>query len=391
MLKLNRINQACAVALALVFPGAAMAADAPAGQLLFVSGLVTIVDTKGIERPATKGDKIGPGERLVTGGGAIGQIKLSDGSLIGLRSDSDLKLDAMKPADVKGPAERVMFLSKGAVRVVNVDSGDREKHLPVLLQTPTATIGLRNADNESIVVPTTAAGGVKPVIDPGTYSRMAVGDGVIKTTGGETSLGASQTAFAATGSTSFAPTRIAAMPELLTKTLLPAAAGGTVIPAGSPAFPDRMAVPVTGLTPPSPAGGLNLATPTSLGTRVIATLTPTGGFATSSVILQPVKAPTLVDTGSIDVSTVSIAKLSTLPTATLATLPQATLQLLPPATLATLPPTTIKSLSPAVQATVSPLLTITQQTAVTNAVAAPIKTTTTVPITTTTTLRAIKF
>jgi hypothetical protein len=379
MLKLNRINQACAVALALVFPGAAMAADAPAGQLLFVSGRVTIVDAKGVERPAIKGGAIGPGERLVTGGGAIGQIKLSDGSLIGLRSDSDLKLDAMKPADGKGPAERVMFLSKGAVRVVNVD-GDRQKHLPVLLQTPTATIGLRNADNESIVVPAAVVGGAKPAVDPGTYSRMAVGDGVIKTAGGETSLGTSQTGFAASGSATL-PTKIAALPVLnppVLPVVTPGVAGGS-LPTGGivPLVTGPIALgPSSTQLPPQLPNSFTAVSPTS---RVITPIPP--------IILTPPKPPTLKG-ANLDITTATTKTLINLPPETLATLPQATLEKLPPATLATLPAATIKSLTPAVQGTVTPLLTPIQQTAVTTAVPAPINTTTLVPITT---LKGVKF
>ena len=127
----NRSTLAAAIAFAIANP-AAHAADAPAGQILFVSGAVKIVDAKGIERDAKKGDRIGPDEHVVTGAGAIGQIKMPDGGLIGVRPDSDLRFDQPKAGDASG--ERVVFLSKGAVRIVNVEGG-RDRPLPMLLQT----------------------------------------------------------------------------------------------------------------------------------------------------------------------------------------------------------------------------------------------------------------
>lgn len=384
MFRSKPVHQACMIALTMLFPAAAMAADAPAGQVLFVSGEVKIVDALGVERIARKGDRIGPDEHVRTGGGAIGQIKMPDGSLIGVRPDSDLRFDKPKPGDGN---EHVVFLSKGAVRVVNVESG-AEKLLPLMLQTPTASIGLRNADNESMVVPRPVAGAPTPPVDPGTYSRMAVGSGILKTTGGETPLAPSQTGFAAIGSTTL-PTKIAALPVITTiSPVSPPVVTSPVV--GGTTLPPRVAVPIApiALSPSSAidTAGLRLPPPTST-PSVIAPLKPIAIVPISPIIIQPIKPPTLVDTGSIDVSMVSPTKLATLPPATLAQLPTATLNTLPTATLATLPLDTIKSLSPTVQTSVTPLLTTTQQTTLTTTVAAPVKTTTIVPITTTTTLK----
>lgn len=361
MTKLKRINQACAITLAMGLPGVAFAADAPAGQLLFVSGVVKIVDAAGKERPAKKGDGIAPGERIVTDGGAMGQIKMSDGSLIGVRHDSDLKVDKLNPGGSQGPDERVMFLSKGAVRIVNVENGDKEKHLPVLLQTPTATIGLRNADNESIVVPAPLAGGGKPANDPGTYSRMAVGGGVIKTTGGESSLAINQVTFAPTGGTAL-PTTIAMMPDTMIRSI-PAVSPVPVAGGGTTTLPDKISAPVgpiTGSPLPIAIAPAGMRPPSITAPVTLMLNTPIAIAPISPIIIQPVKPPTLVNTGTIDVKSLPPATIATLPTAilmtlppaTLATLPTATLVTLPPETLATLPPKTINTLPPTLQTTV---------------------------------------
>lgn len=245
MKTLNRITWIVALAFVIMGQRAALAADTAAGQLLFVSGAVKIVDAFGVERTARKGDRIGPEEHVVTGAGAIGQIKLPDGSLIGVRPDSDLMLD--KPRSGNGPDERVVYLSKGAVRIVNVEGG-KDKPLPVLLQTPTASIGLRNADNESIVVPTRAAGSANPPVDAGTYSRMTMGSGVLRTNAGETPLAPSQTGFAPTGGNA-PPTKIVALPDMGGRANPPGAIGG--VPATG-----RTAAPATGPMALGPLAGV---------------------------------------------------------------------------------------------------------------------------------------
>jgi hypothetical protein len=318
---------------------------------------------------------------MVTGGGAIGQIKMPDGSLIGVRPDSDLKFDKPKPGDGRGADDRVVFLSKGAVRIVNVEGG-QDKPLPLLLQTPTASIGLRNADNESVVVPTRTAGGATPPVDAGTYSRMTMGAGVLKTTGGETPLAPSQTGFAAIGSTAL-PIRIAALPDMVITP--PTAAPGAAL--GVP-LTGRVAAPVIGPVTLGPIdAGLKLPPPT-LSPIMISPMTPITVAPIAPIIIQPITPPTLVNTGSVDFTNVAPAKLATLPQATLVQLPPTLLATLPPATLSTLPLTTIKGLPATTQLTVTPLLTPLQQTNLILTPPPPVITKTIIPITTTTTFKA---
>jgi hypothetical protein len=373
------------MAFALGLPGVAFAADVPAGQILFVSGVVKIVDAAGVERLAKKGDKILPDEHMVTAGGAIGQIKMPDGSLIGVRPDSDLKFDKPKAGDGRGVDERIVFLSKGAVRIVNVEGG-QDKPLPLMLQTPTASIGLRNADNESVVVQSRAAGGATPLADPGTYSRMTIGVGMLKTAAGETPLAPSQTGFAALGSAAL-PTRIAALPNLVVTP--PAAVPGAAL--GGP-LTGRVAAPAIGPVTlgPAPAivdAGFKLPPPT-LSPIVISPMTPVTVAPIAPIIIQPITPPTLVNTGSIDFTNVAPAKLANLPSATLVQLPPTLLATLPPATLSNLPLTTIKGLPATTQLAVTPLLTPIQQTNLILTPPPPVITKTIIPITTTTTFKA---
>ena len=65
----------------------------PAGTVLFSSGELQIIDPSGVSRVGKAGDLLQPGERVVAPEGGICQVKMWDGSLIGLRPDSEIKFD----------------------------------------------------------------------------------------------------------------------------------------------------------------------------------------------------------------------------------------------------------------------------------------------------------
>ena len=148
------------------------AAAATAGTLLFAQTGTQIVGATGATRPASKGDVLQTGERLLTPAGAISQVLLPDGSLLGMRSESELKIDAA-PAGADSKAPTVTLVS-GAARVIGAELMDGKKVSNFTLQSGTATVKLKAADLESAVV---KAGGSD--VAPGSYQRLLVGSGSV--------------------------------------------------------------------------------------------------------------------------------------------------------------------------------------------------------------------
>jgi hypothetical protein len=154
---------------------------APEATVLFAQPGTQIISPTGVSRPVKKGDVVQTGERLVTPPGGISQIKLLDGSLVGLRPDSELKIALPPAASDKGV--QVVSLTKGAARVVGAELMDDKKPSRFTLQSGLATLQLKGADLESSIVPAT---GPNPVVggDAGSYNRMLVGTGTIGNSGG---------------------------------------------------------------------------------------------------------------------------------------------------------------------------------------------------------------
>lgn|GEM_PF-3849061 len=144
-----------AIALAALQPVAAQAAD-PIGKVIFQSGGAFIVDAAGKQRAASKGDLIMPGERLVTGDNALTQVKMRDGSFVGLRPGTDLKFQEMRLAGKD--AGQDVALASGSIRVLNLPGEGTLKPVPVNVQAGDARIVLRGADMESSVKRDRAAG-----------------------------------------------------------------------------------------------------------------------------------------------------------------------------------------------------------------------------------------
>lgn len=188
-------------------------AASPAATLLFAQDGTQIVDTNGVARSAKKGDVVQSGERLLTAAGAISQIQLPDGSLIGVRPDSELRLGV----DAAGPQSAPsVTLLQGAARVIGSELMDVKKPSNITFQSGFATLRLQGADLESAVVRgdkgTNPGSGVTPSA-PGSYQRLLIGSGSIGTGAQQTSLAPRQVNFV--GANNSPPTVVAsAMPAL---------------------------------------------------------------------------------------------------------------------------------------------------------------------------------
>lgn len=167
---------AAAVALAI---GSSSAAAAVIGQVLFAKGEVQIVGSDGSTRPAKRGEPVEDGERIVTGPGALGQVKMRDGGYVGVRPNSRMRF-ATAPA---AGAPRVIELDDGNVRVLNVKLSENSNPLPVMLKTPQGQVEVNDADTLAAIVPGTGTGGGKQTLfrlDRGT-GTASDGKGVTRT------------------------------------------------------------------------------------------------------------------------------------------------------------------------------------------------------------------
>jgi hypothetical protein len=152
---------------------------APEATVLFAQPGTMVIDAAGVARSVKRGDVLQSGERLSTPPGGISQLKLLDGSLIGLRADSEVKITPPPPAAVDKGLQ-VVSLTKGAVRVVGAELMDDKKPSRFTLHSGLATLQVKGADLESSVVAPTS--GPRPAggADAGSYNRMLVGTGSIE-------------------------------------------------------------------------------------------------------------------------------------------------------------------------------------------------------------------
>jgi len=163
-------------------------AQADAAQVIFTNDKLTIIDAKGVERVAKQGDFIQPGERLITPPGVIGQIRLPDGTLLGARPGTDLKLESI----VGALGKNILVLNEGNVRVVNVEPPKGPKPMPMDVVSPISTLQITAGDGEAIHVKP----GSKPGVEPGTYNRLQFGTAIVRNDKGELPLQLLQPIFA---------------------------------------------------------------------------------------------------------------------------------------------------------------------------------------------------
>ncbi len=150
----------------------ALAAD---GHFLSVVGDVRVVDARGgVARPE-RGGPIEAGDTVITGSPALAQIRMTDGGLISVRADTEMKLSDYAFAGGEDSAGRVLFdLLRGGLRSITGLIGARNR-AAYSVRTPHATIGIRGTDHITHVNlqarPDLPAGTVDAVLQGGTYLR----------------------------------------------------------------------------------------------------------------------------------------------------------------------------------------------------------------------------
>lgn len=236
----------CVLASAAFTPGFC---ETPVATLLFAQQGTQIVSETGNVRAARQGDTLQSGERLLTPAGAISQLVLADGSLIGMRPDSELKIDQSATGAGNRPA--AVSLVSGAAHVIGAELMNPNKTSNFTFRSGSATLSLKGADLESAVVKPDAKQPPGQGSTPGSYQRLIAGSASVANGGVTSALAPKQVSFV--GAANAAPVMLASTANNLfapNRAGNPGASGPpTTVKGVPPAAP--LAAPNLGNSPPT--------------------------------------------------------------------------------------------------------------------------------------------
>jgi len=204
-LDISKLTTLAAFLIVFTLPGIGHAVEA--GKFQFVIGDIKVVSGSGVERVPVKGEAFNPGETIITGVSGSAQIRMSDGGLVAVRPDTQMKLTQyVFNGREDGSERKLVSLIKGGFRAITGLIGNRNKENYKIL-TPSATIGIRGTDHEAVVIPPNATGGFQA----GTYDRVYRGATIIETDKGKLIVNPNQVGF--TPGKGIAPVLLPKIPE----------------------------------------------------------------------------------------------------------------------------------------------------------------------------------
>jgi FecR protein len=175
----KRLASLCA---ALVFSGFSYDIFAASGKFQFVSGDVRVQTKTGEVLNVAKGTEVNEGDVIISGAPALAQLKMEDGGMLVIRPKTRLTISTYRFNGTEDGTERATYrLDRGTVRAITGQIGKTNKQ-NYLIQTPTASIGVRGTDHEPAFIPKNddEYDGAKP----GTYDKVNTGETYIETKGG---------------------------------------------------------------------------------------------------------------------------------------------------------------------------------------------------------------
>lgn len=331
-------------------------ADDPAGQVQIVVGAAQLIDGMGKQRPLERGSEIRQGDRIVTGDGALVQLKLTDGTYLSVRTNTDVSVDKYKYDEKSAQGSSMLLkLAQGALRSITGFIGSRSPEAYKVV-TPTATIGIRGTDHEPVFIPEPKTGEI-PAGPPGTYDKVNSGATFIQTTAGSVEIRPGQVGFVPV-LTNTPPKLLPAVPDFFKK--LDGKDGGLAARkpgldgkgelraplrtlGGAALEPNARLLAPGALEPAAQPGDPNLIAPSAVKTLAIeGTLSPATtplAPATASTTLAPLNA-------TISPNTAIIANPTISPT-------------ISPTVIQTISPTIVQTISPTISPTVSPTISTT--------------------------------
>ena len=208
---IRQLVLACALATAV---NAVLVAPAlgQAGQIQSATGEVQIRRASGQTVPAVADLSIGEGDTILTGSGSEVQLRMADDARLTVRANTQIKVQTYRYEGREDGSERgIISLLHGALRSITGAIGRTNKN-NLLLHTPTATIGIRGTDHESVYIP--LADAALPGVEPGTYNKVNSGETYIEAHGRRVELAPEQAGFAGLDPR-VAPVRLREVPSFL--------------------------------------------------------------------------------------------------------------------------------------------------------------------------------
>ena len=192
-----------------------------AGYIQMVLGDATVWERTGTQRPAQKGVELYPGDAVVTAASSTVQIRLTDDTLLWVHPNSRLKIDQyLYTRQAEGKDSVSLRLFKGAVRTATGIIGQVKKD-NFLLNTPTATIGIRGTDFDTAYVDP-SAGYDQSGMKAGTYNRVYSGATSVSSPAGRVEVGENEAAYVGI-KPGDKPERLKEIPEFMRKLEKPGA------------------------------------------------------------------------------------------------------------------------------------------------------------------------
>ncbi len=144
-----------------------------AGLVQSITGEVQLTSLAGQKRVIHKGDAVNEGDTLSSSLHSSARIKMRDGGLITMRSDTQFKIDTYKFSGKQDGSEQSFFsIIKGGFRSITGLIGKLHKK-NYRIATPSAVLGIRGTDHEILfVAPGSDLAKLSPV---GTYDRVNSG------------------------------------------------------------------------------------------------------------------------------------------------------------------------------------------------------------------------
>lgn len=117
------------------------------GQMVWVKGSVTAIDPQNVSRVLARQAPLYEGDKIVTNNSGSGQLVFTDGSLLAVRSDTEIILTQYHYDKKTAPQENHFLLNliKGGFRTITgfIAHSDPDNYA---VKTPVATIGVRGTD-----------------------------------------------------------------------------------------------------------------------------------------------------------------------------------------------------------------------------------------------------